>query len=297
MLFRSADGVKVKLTELTDYTVTTNNASVKVLASGKGLDVEDLTESVLKDQETAEVKLTFTFTDGNTLEKTVTISKAAPVITTAKLKNDKETVEMNADGAIFTTISSAIEAKDQYGVEDKTSAIKPNVTVTDLSDKDDDGSLSVTNNGLPGAAFVGLEKGDTATIKLTYPGGYVFTTKFVSTSTATINPADKKELKATNDNVTLSATAGNEKTMTIAELVEAAEITAKASDGTAINTFTVSSISETSDDDNIVTTASTGNIITVASTATDGQSATVEVTITCENGLTKVITVNVSVSN
>lgn len=299
----TADGVKVTLTATTDYTVTTNNNEVKVAtnstlksanltgANGTAGSASTSAGTTLKDKETAEVKLTFTFTDGNTLEKTVTISKAAPVITTAKLKNDKETVEMSADGAIFDGIKAAIEAKDQYGVVDSSSAIEPNVTVTDLSDKDGDGSLAVTNNGLKGAAFVGLEKGDTATIKLTYPGGYVFTTKFVSTSVANLVC---NKMEAAHTTITINS---NNVQKDLDAIVSEAGITATNANGGASDSFTVDSVSAATGANVETTKQDSGNVIDVKSTATSSDNQNITVVIkNKDNDKTVTITVKVEIA-
>ena len=297
----TADGVKVSLTKTTDYTVTTNNSEVKVAADNGSLVSANLTGTAgktastgttLKDKETAEVKLTFTFTDGNTLEKTVTISKAAPVITTAKLKDDTTEVVKSAKATtIFTGIVGQIEAKDQYGVEDTgliATAIKPNVTVTDLSDKDGDGSLSVTKNGLQDAAFVGLELGDTATLKLTYPGGYVFTTKFVSTSTDKCN-----DISATTA-TTLTITNATDSSLDLNKIVTDAGIKATDATGADIKDFTVVSVS-TPKGSNVTATAQDTNAVVATSSATrsDNQDITVVIKNKTNN---KTITITVKVN-
>ena len=198
---------------------------------------------------------------------------------------------MSADGAIFDGIKAAIEAKDQYGVVDSSSAIEPNVTVTDLSDKDGDGSLAVTNNGLKGAAFVGLEKGDTATIKLTYPGGYVFTTKFVSTSVANLVC---NKMEAAHTTITINS---NNVQKDLDAIVSEAGITATNANGGASNSFTVDSVSAATGANVETTKQDSGNVIDVKSTATfsDNQNITVVIK-NKDNDKTVTITVKVEIA-
>ena len=171
----TADGVKVAFS---DYTVACDQGIID--NDNKKIKSTDLTSGLLKDKDSAEATLVFTMANGTSIEKKVTLSKAAPQVKTVKLKNDKEAFEVaaaSATGNVYDAVKGLIEAKDQYGVDIASSAT-PRVTVTDIK-KAASSAISVTNNGLSTASITGAIAGDVATITLTFAGGTTFKAKLV----------------------------------------------------------------------------------------------------------------------
>ena len=171
----TADGVKVAFS---DYTVACDQGIIDT--DNKKIKSTDLTSGLLKDKDSAEVTLVFTMANGTSIEKKVTLSKAAPQVKTVKLKNDKEAFEVavaNATGNVYDAVKGLIEAKDQYGVDIASSAT-PRVTVTDIK-KATSSTIAVTNNGLSAATITNATAGDVATITLTFAGGTTFKAKLV----------------------------------------------------------------------------------------------------------------------
>ena len=168
----TADGVKVAFD---DYTVACDQSIIA--ADNKKITSKDLTGGLLKDKDSAEVTLVFTMANGTSIEKKTTLSKAAPQVKTVKLKNNKEAFEVSAGAVNYATLSSSIEAKDQYGVDIASSAA-PRVTITDIK-KAAGSSIAVTSNGLSTASITGATAGDVATITLTFAGGTTFKAKLV----------------------------------------------------------------------------------------------------------------------
>ena len=171
----TADGVKVAFS---DYTVACDQGIIDT--DNKKIKSTDLTSGLLKDKDSAEATLVFTMANGTSIEKKVTLSKAAPQVKTVKLKNDKEAFEVafaSANGNVYDAVKGLIEAKDQYGVDIASSAT-PRVTVTDIK-KATSSTIAVTNNGLSTASITGAIAGDVATITLTFAGGTTFKAKLV----------------------------------------------------------------------------------------------------------------------
>ena len=168
----TADGVKVAFS---DYTVACDQGIIDT--DNKKIKSTNLTSGLLKDKDSAEVTLVFTMANGTSIEKKVTLSKAAPQVKTVKLKNDKEAFEVSAGSVNYKTLRSLIEAKDQYGVDIASSAT-PRVTVTDIK-KATGSTIAVTNNGLKDASIANATVGDVATITLTFEGGTTFKAKLV----------------------------------------------------------------------------------------------------------------------
>ena len=170
----TADGVKVAFD---DYTVACDQSIIDT--DNKTIKSTDLTSGLLKDKDSAETTLVFTMANGTSIEKKVTLSKAAPQVKTVKLKNDKEAFEVSAGAVNYATLSSLIEAKDQYGVDIASSATPaPRVTITDIK-KATGSTIAVTSNGLSTAAITNAAVGDVATITLTFAGGTTFKAKLV----------------------------------------------------------------------------------------------------------------------
>ena len=171
----TADGVKVAFD---DYTVACDQSIIA--ADNKKIASTNLTNGLLKDKDSAEVTLVFTMANGTSIEKKVTLSKAAPQVKTVKLLNNKEAFEVvaaSATGNVYNAVKSLIEAKDQYGVDIASSAT-PRVTITDIK-KAAGSSIAVANNGLSTASITGATAGDMATITLTFAGGTTFKAKLV----------------------------------------------------------------------------------------------------------------------
>ena len=168
----TADGVKVAFS---DYTVACDQAIVDT--DNKKIKSTNLTNGLLKDKESAEVTLVFTMANGTSIEKKVTLSKAAPQVKSVTLKNSKEAFEVSAGTVNYTTLSSLIEAKDQYGV-DIAATSQPRVTVTDIK-KATGSTIAVSSNGLSAASIANATSGDVATITLTFAGGTTFKAKLV----------------------------------------------------------------------------------------------------------------------
>ena len=173
----TADGVKVAFS---DYTVACDQGIIDT--DNKKIKSTDLTSGLLKDKDSAEVTLVFTMANGTSIEKKVTLSKAAPQVKTVKLKNDKEAFELSATDAnnasgLYAKLAGLIEAKDQYGV-DIASTATPRVTVTDIK-KATGSTIAVTSNGLSTASIKNAIAGDVATITLTFAGGTTFKAKLV----------------------------------------------------------------------------------------------------------------------
>lgn len=168
----TADGVKVAFS---DYTVACDQPIIA--SDNKKIKSTNLTNGILKDKDTAEVTLVFTMANGTSVEKKVTLSKVAPQVKSVKLKNNKEAFEVSAGTVNYSTLSSLIEAKDQYGVDIATT-VAPRVTVTDIK-KATGSSIAVRNNGLSTASITGATNGDITTITLTFAGGTTFKAKLV----------------------------------------------------------------------------------------------------------------------
>ena len=148
----TADGVKVKVT---DYTVTAtgiDNGDLTQLIANSGVKkitaadlvtktgIPALEEHTLTNKDTAEISLTFTFKDGQKIEKKVTLSKETPVVKSVKIKDDKDVLSIAAiSGGLSEAINTAEEtfAKTEAAV----AAVKANIE-----------SMTLTGLGLTAAA-------------------------------------------------------------------------------------------------------------------------------------------------
>ena len=202
----TADGTKVNIPETStgnsssvNYVVSTASKDtnvVAVLTETKGkikaanLVGTDDAKKALYDKDSIEESITFTIGGsltsicGQEIEKKVTLTKAKPQVKEVKIKDSKEAVAATSITTdAYTAIQGQIEAKDQYGVDIAAVAFaKPRVTISNLKDKDEGNStkLAVTKNGQDGASLDNWATGDSVLLKLTFDGGFVFTTKFVN---------------------------------------------------------------------------------------------------------------------
>ena len=146
----SSDGTKVAIpaskyeVEVKGVTDDANDFKIIPKASDvtiKQIQTSDLTDAgdtldKTKDKATAEITLTFTFEDGQSIEKKVTISRETPQVKEVKIKNGKDALEILTDTTAADNVTFATD------VETGVKAVK--VAVNGLTDGTDDGIVKTT---------------------------------------------------------------------------------------------------------------------------------------------------------
>ncbi len=123
--------------------------------------------------------------------KPVVVSKADLAITTVEGKDITTPVTLKNNGTLITgaatditvaNLFSTLKFKDQYGVEISVSSSDVYKTITNLSDADNDSSLTVGTgtNGTVGATITGVERGDSFTITFLTKNGVKIVLKVVA---------------------------------------------------------------------------------------------------------------------
>ena len=163
------NGMEVTLEAGEDYKVLTNDVDTGKVVSGGAINTNSAK---------AEVAGKYTIIIGNTagteITKDVTVCTEAPKATSAEVKSDAEeltTVSGTTKDIDVSTVLKQLTVKDQYGA-----------TMTDLNGArvafSDYGDNKVENNNTTGA-IVKLPANSSVTAKVTFVGGYTFTTTIV----------------------------------------------------------------------------------------------------------------------
>ena len=174
----TADGIKVKLDD-DWYSATANKALTGVTYKDGEITTVDLsgTGDPLEKVDSTEVTVTFTFNDGQKIEKTVTFTKEAPKAVSAKIADNDEVIDVAAASLTATNIVAELEVKDQYGV--KLIGTKPRITASNL--KGSNFKVTKGTNGTDALAFDSstgtVDAGYTADLVFTFDGGFTFSAK------------------------------------------------------------------------------------------------------------------------
>ena len=165
------NGATVTLEAGTDYTVVTNNNGVQASTVSGG--------AIAIASGQTEAKGTYTVIINNKavteITKEITVSNVAPKAASATV-NDKGVV--NAADVNVAAVLGKLTVKDQYGA---TFTDDSNVRVT-FSDYSDAAGKTLESNGTS-AATITLGEGETVTAKVTFVGGFTFTTTIGYTAT------------------------------------------------------------------------------------------------------------------
>lgn len=165
------NGMEVTLEAGTDYRVLTNDVDTGNVVSGGAINT-----SASK----AEVAGKYTVIIGNTagteITKDVTVCTAAPKAATAEVKDDAEKLT-TADKLTVNleTVLKRLTVKDQYGATMDTE--KDLLTTARVAFSDYGDNTPVDNN--TASASVTLPANSSVTAKVTFAGGYTFTTTIV----------------------------------------------------------------------------------------------------------------------